>query len=283
MKMLISSRSLFLLGFAVLLATNVIVLSGVAYNRSGNPDSQITLTGRELRVAKQVNRENTGLKLRLSWRVLHDDIYTGWNTPNWLNREKLEELGFNLEDYENNNGDTIYYKPVPPKEIFIVLEIDGASYRKALERAEAGLKDKEYSLKANPDDKKLKRYYELAKKQVNRERVAESRLFAVDAGLSLTELRERYKDGARFLIVKGLIQLYSTLKKKKKIAGYIKRLIIQEIYVPLKHRQIFDLALARQKSRKDQSGPPLYEVELAYGKRLEPWIVSARMIGGKSD
>lgn len=283
MKMHISSRSLFFLGFVVLLATNIIVLSSVAYNRSGNPDSQIILTQRELRLSKQVNRENTGLKLRLSWRVLHDDVYTGWNTPNWLNSEKLEALGFNLEDYKNNNGDAIYYRPVQPKEVFIVLEIDGVSYRKALERAEAGLKDKEYSLKADPDDKKLKRYYESAKKRVSRERVAESRLFAVDAGLSLTELRVKYKDGSRFLIVKGLVQLYGNFKKKKKIAGYIKRLIIQEIYVPLKHRQLFDLALARQESRKDRSGPPLYKVELAYGKRLEPWIVSAGIIGDKSD
>ncbi len=48
MKMLLSSRGLFTLGFVILLATNIIVFSGVASNRSGNLEAQIILSEREL-------------------------------------------------------------------------------------------------------------------------------------------------------------------------------------------------------------------------------------------
>ena len=48
MKMLLSARGLFTLGFVIFLTTNIIVLSGVASNRAENPEAQIILTEREL-------------------------------------------------------------------------------------------------------------------------------------------------------------------------------------------------------------------------------------------
>jgi hypothetical protein len=71
--------------------------------------------------------------------------------------------------------------------------------------------------------------------------------------------------------------------KKKNAFGYISRLSVASIHVPLKHRQVFDSILARDKSRKNDFQSPRFEVTLAYGSRFEPWIVSVRSMDDKSD
>ena len=49
-------------GLAIIIATNVVALAGVAYNRSGNPEAQIELTERELAMPHRyrMNKENRG-------------------------------------------------------------------------------------------------------------------------------------------------------------------------------------------------------------------------------
>jgi hypothetical protein len=287
MRILLSSRGLFTLGFIILVATNIVVLSGVASNRSGEPESQTTLTERELQLPYQVHEENSGLALRLTWRTLGkvEDYknYSDWRSPDWFSAEKLEELGFNINDHLSSNGNTTSYKQPIPKEVFIVLENDGESYREAVKRAEAALEREERSFKLNPGDKRLRDNFERAEKRLKRERIAETRLFAIDAGLDPGKLREKYGDRTRFIITKGLVKpRYNYNKNKKKVFGYISRLSVASIYVPLKHRQIFDSILARDKSRKKDLGSPRFEVKLAYGKRLEPWIMSVRSMDDKS-
>lgn len=281
MKILLSSRGLFSLGFIVLVATNIVVLSGVASNRSGEPESQIILTERELQLPYQVHEENSGLALRLTWRALGKvedyNNYSDWRTPTWLSAKKLEELGFNINNYLSSVGNTTFYKQPIPKEVFIVLENDGEPYREAVKRAEVALDREESSFKLNPSDKRLRDNFERAEKRLKRERIKETRLFAIDAGLDPSELREKYREQSRFIITKGLIKArYDHDKNKKKVFGYISRLSVASIHVPLKHRQVFDSVLAQDKSKKNDFETPRFEVELAYGSRLEPWIVSVK-------
>jgi hypothetical protein len=283
MKILLSSRGLFALSFTILLATNIVVLSGVISNRSGAPEAQIMLTERELQLPYRVRKENTGLALRLAWRALGKDNYPGRRNPYWLNAEKLEDLGFNLNDDLSSNKNTTYYKRAIPKEVFIVLEINGESYSKAVKRAEVALEKEKGSLKLNPSDKRLRNKFEKAEKQLERERITETRLFAIDAGLDSNELREKYEDRTRFIITKGLVKpRYGYKMKGEEVFGYITNLSVASIYVPLKHRQIFDTLLAQGKSKKNEASPR-YKIELAYGSRLEPWIESVKSMGDKSD
>ena len=288
MKILLSSRGLFILGFVILLATNIVVLSGVASNRSGEPESQITLTERELQLKYQVHKENSGLALRLAWRALgkveDDSNYPGWRSPAWFGGEKLKELGFNIKDYLSSNGNTTFYKQPIPKEVFIVLENDGEPYREALKRAKLALEKKESSFKLNPGDKSLRNKFERAEKRLKRESITETRLFASDAGLDPKKLREKYRDRTRFIIIKGLVKpRYNYNKKRKEVFGYITKLSVANIHVPLKYRDILDAIIAKDIYRKNEFGSPRYKVELAYGKRLEPWIVSIKHMDDKSE
>jgi hypothetical protein len=279
MNFILSSRGLFALSFILLVATNIVVLYGVTSNRSGEPESQITLTERELQLPYRVREENSGLGLRLTWRTLGKaedyNIYSNYHSPFWLNSEKLEELGFNVGDYLGSGRNKKYFKQPIPKEVFIVLENDGEPYKEAVKRAELVVEREKKAFTLNPDDKKLRGSFERAEKRLHRERVAASRLFAIDAGLDSAQLREKYGDRTRFIIVKGSVKRKSYRSKKtNEVVGYLSRLSITNIHIPLEYRQIFDTILAQNKSRSSGSGSPRFEVSLAYGSRLEPWIMS---------
>ena len=81
MKKFLSSRGLFVSGFILLVLINIIVLSGVAYNRSGDPAALIWLTERELKMSYRSYEENSGLSLCLDWRTLDkNEEYRGYSS-----------------------------------------------------------------------------------------------------------------------------------------------------------------------------------------------------------
>lgn len=288
MKILLSSRVLFAIGFVILIVTNIVVLSGVVSNRSGTPETRITITETELQLPYRVHEENSGLTLRLVWRALGQDEdynnYNNWRSPVWFSAKKLEELGFNIDKYLRSKDDVSFYKQPIPKEVFIVLENNGEPYREAVKRAEIVLEKEKDLFKLNSEDKRLHDNFERAEKRLKRERITASRLFAIDAGLNPQRLREKYHDRTRFIITKGLVKpRYNYNKKRKEVSGYITKLSVASIHVPLKHRKIFDAILIQDKSKKNEFRPPRYEVVLAYGSRFEPWIVSVQHMADKSD
>jgi len=285
MKKLLSSRGLFILGFLILAATNIVVLYGVASNRSGEPESLVTLTERELDLSYNAYEENSGLALRLSWRALGKEDphgYSSWSNPTWLNAQKLEELGFNVDDNTSPYDNTRYYRVIP-KEVFIVLELGGEPYREALKRAGRVFEKEQAFIQDNPDDKSSQDRFEQAERKFERERQDATRLFAIDAGLDASALREKYGDRTRYIIARGLVKPGYRYSNKEDVFGYILRLSVGKIHVPLQHQQIFASIMDQYDSRKNNFGSLRFQVELAYGQRLEPWIVSVLSRDEKSD
>lgn len=282
MKIQLSSRRLFTFGFVLLVATNSIVLSGVASNRSGEPESQIILTERELRLPYQNRKEDSGMALQLTWRVLNmDEKYDSFSgtTPAWFNSEKLVELGFKIDDFLNRSGDKKRDKEPIPQEVFIVLEKEGAPYREVVKRAEAALKREESLLQLHPEDKEFREKFKNAEKRLERERMSESRLFAIDAGLDPYALREKYRDRTRFIIAKGSVRPNYWNTKEREIFGHISELSVSAVHVPLEHRRTFDDIVPEDKTkgRRDFTSPR-FEVKLVYGSRFEPWIASVEPV-----
>jgi hypothetical protein len=116
---------------------------------------------------------------------------------------------------------------------------------------------------------------------MQREEREDSRLFVVDAGLDAAALRAAYPDPARYAIVRG--QLRPALVGSghaAELSGYISELSIGEINVPHAFREVFEPAL-RDLARGQRNGMA-YEVTVAFGKRLEPWITAvSRNAGSK--
>ena len=280
MKIPFSSRGLFILGFIVLVVTNSVVLTGVASNRYGDPEAVMKLTERELKLPYQIRKENSGLSLRLAWRTLGRNTdgkhYFNRRSPAWFNAEKLKELGFQVDDYISSEHTLPHYKRPIPKHVFVVLEYSGESYREALRRAEEALADSD-NLKSPKNSKR-------AEERLSRERISESRLFAVDVGVNPEKLRKKYSDRTRFIITKGVVKpRYNYNGKTREVFGYLARLDIQSIHVPLKHRQVFDKVLTSGKPKQNKLGLPRYSVELAYGSRFEPWLLSVQHTDDKSN
>lgn len=59
MKKRLSAKTLFILAFIMIAAVNGIVLSGVAYNRSGDPNAVVVLSERELNLPYWRNQGRT--------------------------------------------------------------------------------------------------------------------------------------------------------------------------------------------------------------------------------
>ena len=98
------------------------------------------------------------------------------------------------------------------------------------------------------------------------------------------ELRKKYKNRDSYIILKGLVEIdYYRNYSEKEVFGTISRLSTESIYVPLKHRNVLEGILLLDKPTRRSFQPPRYKVKLAYGSRLEPWIVSIDSLDDKSD
>jgi len=279
-----SRKHTLIAGLGLIALTNAIALFGVVYNRSGGPEATLHLTQRELRTPYRWygNRENSGLALSLAWRVLNERSpeiqfygYVGsGGTPAWLDRAKMEALGFDASApaaYPDLRRRIRYEKQLA-REVLLVLEMDGPAYLRSLELVAQYLAREEAKLASNRDDQNLGMRLKNAREALERETSGNSRLFVVDAGLETSALRAKYPDTSRYAIVHGQVRLES-FDTRSGAAGYISGLSIASINVPFAFRDLF--GSAAQVVNVDQRNRPPFEVTVAFGKRLEPWITAA--------
>ncbi|MFL6623092.1 MAG: DUF4824 family protein [Sulfurifustis sp.] len=270
-------------GVVLIVATNAVALAGVAYNRSGEPSSVLKLTERELALPYSWGfaAENSGIALNLRWRVSSGRgtggrwYYRSGGSPGWLDKEKLAALGFDVsKPVETSDGER-HYEQLLGKEALLVLELDGPAYQSALEQVREHLRSETGLAAANPGKKEFKARAEEAAKALTAEERSQTRLFVVDAGLERDALRARYPDRVRYAIVRGQVTL-SVLGTgaNRRLGGYVSDLSIEAVHVPLAYRGIFE-PLMRAPGRVDPPAEPRYDVTLAFGKRLEPWLLDA--------
>lgn len=269
----------------LLLISNVIVLAGVAYNRSGAPLLSIQLTERELPISYQggLTDENSGISLQLRWNVLDLDedslfAYRSYNTPAWLDDARLTGFGFDVDELESDKDRYQYRVYDLQREVFLVLEYDGASYRQALESSKARIAGLQQQLERDPDNQSLANQLEKNEQGLSRLQQAQSRLFVIDGGLDKQALLQQYADHENILLTRGIIALSWN---QEQIEGRIQRLSIEQIHVPLPlARQLaqLDPQQVRQYAHSPGDQPPRYRVQLNLGKRLEPWLASVALI-----
>jgi len=268
-----------LAGIGLILLTNAIVLAGVAYNRSGTPESSITLTERELALPffYGMRKENSGISLRIQYRSKGSSLfnyYSYFQEASWLSNEKLAELGFDVSQPIDDTDEWGDYKHQKQKEVILVLEYNGEAYQAALTAAQQ--KVAELQAKA-PTAKFDKNELQQAERNLAQEQSTNSRLFLIDAGLNPEALRQRYPDNSKYLLLKGLAGLLVDRKpdRTRNYNGYIKSLSITHINIPLDYHDVLKPAMD-EGYRSEENQPPRYEVTLNIGQRLEPWVVGVR-------
>ena len=250
-----------LAGLALILLINAFALAGVWYNRSGEPDSRLPLSERELSRGYQDMRENSGLSLQLQWRMLASpDGDLRYNRR--LDEAQMRQLGFPAPDAADC---TPRCRRQAEREVLVVLELDGPAYREALRRQQERLEQARQALAALPEDKPLAQRRDSAQRELDQlER--DTRLYAVDVGRDRDALRQRYPDRQRYAIVHGLVR---PSYGERQLNGYLRQLSIEQINVPQRWRpQLGRLPVGRSSA----AGTPQQRIEVAFGQRLEPWI-----------
>ena len=270
-------RRAMIVGVALILAVNLIVLAGVAWNRSGEPESTVRLSERELGLPQGQlhSKENSGVTLHLMWRVhsvtdMQENSYGqhffGGIAP-WLDAPRLAALGF---DVSQGIGTTAHAaKRQQIRDVVLVLELGGPAYRQSLDRVQKKAKDEEALKTANPGNEEFERRAKQSREHALREESANSRLFVVDAGLEAESLRAQYPDKAHYLIMRGQIRSQIlTQDRKERWAGFIEAVSISQINVPVHFQNVL-----KQAQDGSPNTPMQYEAIVASGKRLEPWLV----------
>jgi hypothetical protein len=264
-------------GLAIIVLGNAVALLRIYYNRSGVPNAEVTLTQRELRLPHYYGfeSENSGIALRLQWRVIdkNSDAPYYWGHPAWLNETKLHALGFDTSIPVNAPHAAAKYQKMLPREAYIVLEYMGSTYAARLKHAHAELTRQQQLAAEHPNDKQHSIRLKQAQDALNNEENRFSRLFAVDAGIDESILRQQYPDRHKYIIAAAQIRIMAYGKRYKDpmhLTGTIRKLSIGSITVPYAIRKVLEPYMKRHAYQKRQKLQ--YQVTVAYGKRLEPWI-----------
>jgi hypothetical protein len=278
-----SRRNTVIAGLVLIGLTNAVVLAGAGYNRSGEPDSRLSLTERELRppYAWEGGKENSGLALELRWRVLQEGtalrgayaFYDG-GSPAWLDAKKMAELGFDTKPHASDDRlvERASYRRQLPREVFVVLEMDGPAYAESLARTAA--QAKQLAARSDrADDKKADDERKAADEMLEREAAVNSRLFAVDAGLDRGALRARFADRGKYAIVRARVRPIEA-PPGGAAAGFIDGLSVAQINVPREMRSTFDGLLPEVYGTRQEPGRR-FDAQVAFGQRLEPWLARA--------
>lgn len=265
-------RRLVIASIGLVLVVNALVLAGVAFNRSGEPEAVLKLTERELAMpwVHWPQRENSGIALRISRAMQSDD---------WLDRDKLIALGFDPERFSLDVQRSRWRGVERPA--WVVLEYDGPAFqavladqRETVDRTRSGVATGEHN----------QRELTAARERLEQLERAESRLLAVDAGTDRKALRERYPDRRRFALMRARVRMhavYTPADEVPQVRAHISSLLPGRVHVP-RHMHA-ELARATGRDRRDHLSPPRYRVELRFGRRGEPWLAGIEAMPEASD
>lgn len=275
-------------GLAIIVVTNVIALVGVVYNRSGEPASVIELTERELRIpfSYELNKENSGLSLKINCRMEIEKRERQIGTvsmnclgsPPWFDRKKLIDLGFELRPLPEKKKGRFPRDKTLPRNVYVVLEYDGAAYKRILSKREQMLAEAQAQLQDNLDSTESERQVKAAQNTLENERYISSRLFVIDAGLDKAALRSKYPDRTHYIVIQALVKPdWISSGDDYELTGMIEGMMNTTINVPLEYRAVFE-SLDPISPNDRMTQKPRYKVTVAFGKRGEPWIKGAELL-----
>lgn len=256
---------------ALVLVANAFVLASVAWNRAGEAEAVLELTERELIIPYRgwSGRESTGVSLSI--RRADQDY-------DWLDRDKLAELGFDVERYEHSPRRD--WREAE-KRAYVVLEYDGPAFEALLAEQEARIAQ----ARAGSDgDEAGRRQVKAAEQAYERLQTAGSRLVVVDAGREAEALRKRYPDREQYAVMRALVRMRARRRldedEKAVVDGRVGPFLPGRVHVPRRFHA--SLHRATDGSRSDYDAPPRYRVVLKFGRRSEPWVAGIEPMASKN-
>jgi hypothetical protein len=259
-----------LAALGVVAVSNAFVFTHVGRNRS-SPDSRMSLGDRELENVYANTAEDSRVHLRLRWNnptIEFGYLGTTNDPPAWANEDRMKQLGFDTRLPPEPSDTLQHFYRMPPREVFVALELGGPSFEEWLRNRDAKFRAQPaYQGRMSPEE------------NLEVERNTSSRLVAIDLASGPAELRRKYPDGSKVMILRGLVHLAGNTEKPR-VYGQIQRVLNDQIYVP---HDLSD-ALPRDYSpfyvRDPQTGlkfnEPRFVADVVVGGNFEPWVADLR-------
>lgn len=277
-------------GTTLIILTHALALGGILGNRLGEPESRLTLSERELPLPYGHFRhpDDSALTLRLNWRVPAnpDDVtefdYATYNhQPAWMDATRMAELGFDTAAGHDTPEAREHFARQLPREVLIVLELAGPAWQQTRRQASERATRRAAEAASNPGKDFVQRA-KSSRDLAAQEEVQNSRLFAVDADRDLVALRARHPDRRRTLVVRAQVRpLVQVRDDQWRLAGLIDDIAVEGIHVPFALRAALDALRSADRPRAEALAPR-YEVQIAVGQHLEPWIETVSLLPGTS-
>jgi len=236
-------RSLLLAAIALLVVSNAFVLAHVAMNRSGEPDSEMELTARELQYLGS-RTDDSSVVLMLRWQNTAPGYLTGTqiDDPGWFDQKKLEEMGFDLSIPAGSPKSSRLYENLRSRQAFVALEFEGPAWEQWLAKRESQAPTElSYGPQVTLQDR------------LEIERQTTPRLVSIDVARDPAALRRKYPDRKRVMILPALVRVKLEPERRASAAaplrpaylrGAITRLAIESISVPEPISRQFDNQLS---------------------------------------
>lgn len=283
-------RRYLLAGLALIGLVNAIVLAGVAWNRQQPAESRLQLSERELGSTYGYwRKDNSSLALRLDyrWPSRADEEHYALS----ISAEKMAVLGFKLPT-ELNDDSVRRYRRQLDRDGLLVLELDGPAYQREVALAQAAHVEAQRLQQSVPDSQALDEAAKHAGKALEFEQQRASRLLVVDVGVDQAALRARYPDRQRYAIVHAIVEAQASTVNKAwagegddprpeaqrwtwQLGGSADTPGLQRINVPQRWHAVLDNSLPQdqQSGADDPSQQPQFTAAIAFGRRLEPWLL----------
>jgi Domain of unknown function (DUF4824) len=274
-------RPLLPAAIALLVVSNAWVLAHVALNRSGEPDSEMGLTARELNYYGS-RSDDSSVVLLLRWQNTAPEYPPGLprDAPGWFDQKKLEELGFDLSVPASSPRAQRFYSNLRSREVFVALEFEGPAWEQWLKDREPQLQlEAQYATQIPAPDR------------LEIERQTGSRLVAIDVARDGAELRRKYPDRKRVMILQGVVRAMLQPEGRASagaplrpayLRGAITRLAIESINVPEPLSRRLDGLSSYTPYTFDgkqvKIQQPTFAATLRVGSKYEPWVVNVNVL-----
>ncbi len=285
---------------ALIIVTNLVLLTSVSRNRRGEPAAKLTLTERELALPADRRDEGTGLSMSLVMAHEPPGIIrraARWRNHElpafdheWLDRAKLLELGFRV-DLEPQHPDAAeYYARTMPRRVLIVVEYEGDAWSRWIR----GREEQVRMLRRDAEEGKVTpETLADAEALLAADQTMRSRLVAVDAGSEFTTLPDPYDDPHRHAVLAGFLRPKVVRRGSgaPSLGGEILDLVVDRVHIPRNYRRDLEPFLSdetwneieEREHRVAEQGwpsvtPARYRADLAVGNRHEPWLLDVSSI-----
>jgi len=268
----------FLAAILFLVLVNAVLFLRLAYNRGGEPEGKVTLTGREVAITEMIALPDTAARKRPGSLVRL--TYSG-DCP-WFDAAKLEAVGFDCRVPPGSDA-PVYLFRMRPRQTYVVLEYEGPAYEAWRRETEKNIKDLEEKEKKG----EIKSGEKYLIKQSRESLISRSRLFPMDLGNDAAALRQRYPDRGRFIIAPGLVRIMPSGPKGGQPRGAVSHLLVESLSLSDRHRDQLEKILRGFEvpaGKPDSPGlmtpeqRPRLRFTLCYGQNYEPWVADIRLV-----